>query len=112
MLVSESNLLWHELRIIQRKQWTKQIQTKINELQLKMTPVFSFNLHTNTTLPNCPLTHPHQWEDLQTTGISRSQIKARNVKTEKGTAHYHDTAISHVDIREKGDTTGGSGSCR
>lgn len=26
---------------------------------------------------------------------------------ETGKAHYHDTTISHVDVREKGDTTGG-----
>lgn len=55
------------------------------------------------SLPNRPLTHLPQWEDLQTAGISRSQIKARNVKTETGnTAHYHDTAVSHVDVRGEG----------
>ncbi|KAK2824565.1 hypothetical protein Q5P01_021740 [Channa striata] len=53
-----------------------------------------------------------QWEDLLTTGIARSQIKAKNVKMETGTTHYYDTAISHVDEQEKVDTTGGSGSCR
>lgn len=31
---------------------------------------------------------------------------------ETGTAHYHDIAVSHVAVRKKGDTTGGSGSCR
>ena len=38
-----------------------------------------------------------------------SQIKARNVDTETGTAHYRDTAASRVADREQGDTGGARG---
>lgn len=40
----------------------------------------------------------------QTTGKSRSQIKASNVKMETRTLYSHDTTNSHVDVGEKGDT--------
>lgn len=72
---------------------------KMEEIQLKMSIsiLLQFACEYFHFL-NCPVTHLSQWEDLQATRISRSQIKGRNVKTETGTAHYYDTAISHVDV--------------
>ncbi|KAI9533490.1 hypothetical protein NQZ68_022620 [Dissostichus eleginoides] len=55
--------------------------------------------------PRATIREEEEEEEEEEEGrISRSQIKARNVEGETGAAHYRDTAVSHVDVRERAMT--------